>query len=195
MKENLEKKVPIQDREKSQSIVEGEITGMEANTSDKSDDFRSSFLENLNKRKEELEEALKHLMGGEDAYRGMLSSDDFIEVLDRAERETSNQIKYSLIERKNMELGKIQYLISSILRDEDFGLCEDCGRRIPEDRLLIVPEATRCVRCQRKTEKLDSKRSLPKRSHASPRSKRRLTNDLGEIFFAQLVPLWWEEEG
>jgi DnaK suppressor protein len=182
MRENLEKKESIQDREKSQSIFEGEMMGIEVNTSGKSDDFRSSFLENLKIRKEELEEALKHLMGGEDAYRGMLSSGDLIEVLDRAEREMSNQIRYSLLERKNEELEKIQYLIDSILRDEDFGICEDCGKRIPEERLLIVPEATRCVRCQRKTEKLDSRKSLPKRSHDSPRKKGHLTNDLGSIF-------------
>ncbi len=159
MRGNLEKKESIQTCEKSQPISEGEMMGMEWNTSGECDDFRSSFLENLKIRKEELEEALKHLMCREDAYRGMLSSDDFIEVLDHAEREISNQIKYSLIERKNMELGKIQYLINNIPKDEDFGLCEDCGRRIPEERLLIVPEATRCVRCQRKTEKLIQERA------------------------------------
>ncbi|MHB8587512.1 MAG: TraR/DksA family transcriptional regulator [Candidatus Dormibacteraceae bacterium] len=30
-----------------------------------------------------------------------------------------------------------------------YGLCEDCGVRIPEERLEVWPEATRCVRCQR----------------------------------------------
>jgi DnaK suppressor protein len=184
MRQNLEKKESIKPRETSQSIFEGEMMGMEGNTSGQCHDFRSSFLENLQIRKEELEEALKHLMGGENEYRGMLSSDDFIEVLDRAEREMSNQIRYSLLERKNEELEKIQYLISSILRNEDFGICEDCGRHIPEERLLIVPEATRCVRCQRKTEKLDSKKSMLKRSRAAPRNKTKLPKELGEIFFS-----------
>lgn len=27
-------------------------------------------------------------------------------------------------------------------------ICEDCGDRIPKARLLAVPDATRCIRCQ-----------------------------------------------
>ena len=33
-----------------------------------------------------------------------------------------------------------------------YGLCEDCGARIPKERLEVWPEATRCVRCQRSSE-------------------------------------------
>lgn len=29
-----------------------------------------------------------------------------------------------------------------------YGVCEDCGEQIGEDRLAILPSATRCVRCQ-----------------------------------------------
>lgn len=30
-----------------------------------------------------------------------------------------------------------------------YGLCEDCHRPIPAERLEVRPEATRCVECQR----------------------------------------------
>jgi DnaK suppressor protein len=33
-----------------------------------------------------------------------------------------------------------------------YGICEDCGREIPKARLEAMPEATRCVDCQRKQE-------------------------------------------
>ena len=33
-----------------------------------------------------------------------------------------------------------------------YGVCEDCGRPIPEDRLEARPEATLCVDCQRRRE-------------------------------------------
>jgi len=33
-----------------------------------------------------------------------------------------------------------------------YGYCEDCGQRIPDDRLRFRPEATRCVHCQSKAE-------------------------------------------
>lgn len=29
-----------------------------------------------------------------------------------------------------------------------FGICEDCGRKIAEERLAALPDATRCVACQ-----------------------------------------------
>ena len=34
------------------------------------------------------------------------------------------------------------------LRDGSYGVCEGCGRRIPEARLKYQPAATRCVECQ-----------------------------------------------
>lgn len=29
-----------------------------------------------------------------------------------------------------------------------FGICEDCGRKIGEERLEALPDATRCLACQ-----------------------------------------------
>lgn len=34
------------------------------------------------------------------------------------------------------------------LREGAYGICEGCGRRIPEARLRYQPAATRCVECQ-----------------------------------------------
>ena len=34
------------------------------------------------------------------------------------------------------------------LREGTYGICEGCGRRIPETRLRYQPAATRCVECQ-----------------------------------------------
>ena len=33
------------------------------------------------------------------------------------------------------------------LKDDKFGLCHACGERIPIGRILLVPGATRCVKC------------------------------------------------
>lgn len=33
------------------------------------------------------------------------------------------------------------------LKDDKFGLCHACGERIPIGRILLVPGASRCVRC------------------------------------------------
>lgn len=34
-----------------------------------------------------------------------------------------------------------------------YGICEDCGKMIDTDRLMIYPEATLCADCQKKREK------------------------------------------
>lgn len=34
-----------------------------------------------------------------------------------------------------------------------YGLCEECGKMIDTDRLVVVPESTLCVKCEREKEK------------------------------------------
>lgn len=34
-----------------------------------------------------------------------------------------------------------------------YGICEDCNKLIDTDRLAIYPEATKCIRCEKKREK------------------------------------------
>jgi phage/conjugal plasmid C-4 type zinc finger TraR family protein len=34
------------------------------------------------------------------------------------------------------------------MRDGSYGLCQDCGKPLPAERLTAVPWAHRCVRCQ-----------------------------------------------
>ena len=29
-----------------------------------------------------------------------------------------------------------------------YGICEDCGKQIGDERLAVLPDATRCVACQ-----------------------------------------------
>ncbi|MFQ5591193.1 MAG: TraR/DksA family transcriptional regulator [Phycisphaerae bacterium] len=39
------------------------------------------------------------------------------------------------------------------IRDGTYGMCADCGKRIPAARLQVKPEATRCVACQAEYER------------------------------------------
>jgi DnaK suppressor protein len=48
---------------------------------------------------------------------------------------------------------QIERALARIL-DGRYGICEDCGGRIPDERLRIRPEATRCVPCQARSERL-----------------------------------------
>jgi len=124
------------------------------------DDFRSTFLEGLLTKKAELEETLEGLLSSRKEYNGELTAGDYIDEVDDAQREISAYSHYGLIERKNKELQKIEYLIDRITKEEEFGICDDCGARIPKERLMAVPEATLCVACQREMEKQDYRKLI-----------------------------------
>ena len=45
------------------------------------------------------------------------------------------------------------------LADGSYGICRECHRRIPPERLAAVPEAVRCLDCQRHFEGLHRQRN------------------------------------
>jgi RNA polymerase-binding protein DksA len=139
----------------------------------KEEDFRSAFMKSLEAKREELQEALARLMHSRKEYEGELTAGDFIDEIDDAQREISAYSQFSLIERKNKELQKINYLLSRIESEEDFGICEECGTPIPRERLLIVPETTLCVACQRELEKMDQRKSMAAKSSSAMGPTRR----------------------
>ena len=47
----------------------------------------------------------------------------------------------------------------SALADGSYGICKGCGRQIPPERLEAVPEAVRCLDCQRHFEGLHRQRT------------------------------------
>ena len=149
------------------SVAKTESNTRKESASRQREEFRSRFMGNLLVKREEVEIALTRLIDSQNECKDHLSADDFIDEFDQAEREISVQKSYRLLERKNKELEKIEILIRRVQQEKECGLCEECAERIPEERLLIVPEATRCVPCQREMEKLDSRRGLAERSVAS----------------------------
>lgn len=59
-------------------------------------------------------------------------NDEVLDALDSRIREEMNQIERTL---KRIDTG-------------EYGFCADCGEKIPEKRLLAVPESIRCVTCE-----------------------------------------------
>lgn len=60
------------------------------------------------------------------------------------------ELESSFALRRALHISK-QRAVRALERADSgsYGFCEDCGVRIPEQRLMICPEATRCVSCQR----------------------------------------------
>lgn len=59
-------------------------------------------------------------------------NDEVLDALDSRIREEMSQIERTL---RRIDSG-------------EYGICADCGEKIPEKRLLAVPEALRCVTCE-----------------------------------------------
>ena len=144
------------------------------------DDYRSRFLDSLMVKKEEVQNTLNRLLAEQEEYKNMAADDYLIDEMDHAEREISSQTHYILLERKHRELEKIEILIERALEDEEFGLCEECGEKIPEARLMIMPEATRCVPCQKELERSDLRTGLMESHRSKLGEKRELHWGVGE---------------
>lgn len=83
----------------------------------------------------------------------------FAEVLGRASGDSADEALAVTLgnlsaARLEHEVRTLQALENARLRlaDKDFGLCEDCGAKIPVARLAANPVATRCVACQNQFE-------------------------------------------
>jgi DnaK suppressor protein len=151
---------------KVQKTVEGKKTMNE------SEILNSKFYKNLLVKKQEVEEIINGLLDSQKEDITNTSLDNYIEDFDRADREISAQTFYKLLDRKKKELDKINLLLSRIQTDQDFGLCEECGMRIPEERLLIMPDASLCVPCQKDLEKFEYRKNLAKNSYSPAQIKK-----------------------
>lgn len=118
-----------------------------------SEDPRSAVLESLISKKAEVEKSLQEMRAYHRENKETLFGNDFLEDIDRAGKEISAQTYYTLLERKGKELERLENLIEHISQNEDFGFCEDCGDEIGHERLLAMPDVTRCIDCQRDFEK------------------------------------------
>lgn len=83
--------------------------------------------------------------------RGGRSGADFGDICDRAADAFHDEMAHGLAEIATADLRMIDYAISK-LDNRTYGLCEVCGRRIPEARLRALPFADLCVDCKRDEE-------------------------------------------
>jgi len=61
------------------------------------------------------------------------------------------ELTLSLAGSEKAALGQIDAALKRI-EDGGYGLCEKCGKQIPEPRLQAIPYAALCVRCASKEE-------------------------------------------
>lgn len=109
-------------------------------------------LENaLRQRREALRaEIEQHLSEAEeDQYRDIAHR-----VRDAGEASVYDLVKsleFERIETQSRELEAVEHALTKF-DNSQYGLCEDCGRRIRLERLRAEPMAQRCITCQEKHE-------------------------------------------
>lgn len=52
--------------------------------------------------------------------------------------------------RENKFLTFLDKALERIENDPNYGYCVECGERIPDERLEVVPHTTHCVKCKSK---------------------------------------------
>ncbi len=86
-------------------------------------------------------------------------SDRYPDFVDRASIETDTSFSFHLKERESRLMKKINRALEK-LNNGDFGVCEECGRKISEERLKARPMAVLCIRCKRKQEAIEKIKGL-----------------------------------
>jgi DnaK suppressor protein len=105
----------------------------------------------LGAKREELFHVLSREFGerlGEDLTG---TQDEKIEIGDRSVAVLGEDVELERLAMKRRELRQVDEALARLTTD-DYGVCEDCGAEIAEERLEILPFATRCVECERKRE-------------------------------------------
>jgi len=118
-------------------------------------DLRAMLLNGLTARKRELESILRQSMSTWKEWGPGTGGEDPADEVDDAHCETSTHNHFCLMERRYREYRKVAGLIQRMQAHEEYGLCEECGEAIPMERLIVMPEATYCVPCQRRMERID----------------------------------------
>ena len=78
---------------------------------------------------------------------------DRADTMDAASESAVNDIEACLGELRAVELVEIDNAFEKLF-DGTYGMCEECGKRIPEARLRLVPAVSLCVDCKRDRERL-----------------------------------------
>jgi len=109
-------------------------------------------IKNFLHREEKKLEAKKKALGDQDPFSNPSR------VTDSAAPDTdaAEQFGHARVEAMRREVDRKLIGIRKALarmKIGKYGICEDCGRMIDTDRLSVKPNATLCVKCEKKKER------------------------------------------
>lgn len=75
------------------------------------------------------------------------TAQDIGDILDSVSEERLRELDMLLTDREKQKLKQIEDALDRI-EENLYGLCEECGVKIPKARLKVVPFAKYCVECK-----------------------------------------------
>jgi DnaK suppressor protein len=105
----------------------------------------------LRARRSNLALELERQLGEQVAADVLTAQDEKIEIGDRSAGVHDQDVELAIVDLKRRQLRQIDGALGR-LEGGDYGVCEECGAEIGEDRLEILPFAAYCVDCQRRIE-------------------------------------------
>jgi len=85
--------------------------------------------------------------------------DKSVDLVDQASVDSDLDARLRFKERDSRLIAKIKDALER-LEEGTFGICEDCGKPIAEERLRVRPVASFCIECKRKQEAQERLRGL-----------------------------------
>lgn len=87
------------------------------------------------------------------------SKEDFPDPTDRASHESDRNFVLRIRDRERKLILKIKEALARI-EDGTFGICEECGDEIGEERLMVRPVTTLCIQCKTEAENKEKRGSI-----------------------------------
>jgi DnaK suppressor protein len=113
---------------------------------------RREALLRLHKRLVSRRDSLRRLLAGElDDLGSKLRANQMGDTADAAFDTGVDEIASTLAELEAKELSQVELALTK-LKQGTYGLCEQCEKKIPVERLNALPYSTMCISCQRENE-------------------------------------------
>ncbi len=99
--------------------------------------------------RQQLEAQIAKTEDAVEKYKGMvqpISPDDAIGRVSRMDAIVNKSVVEASLRQAERKLTKLKVMQTKI-DDEKFGLCTRCKNPIPVQRLLLMPQSSKCVRC------------------------------------------------
>ncbi len=78
-----------------------------------------------------------------------ISPDDAIGRVSRMDAINNKSVNEAGLRQRKSQLNNLEFALKNI-NDAGFGNCISCGQEIPYQRLFVMPESNKCVRCASK---------------------------------------------